>query len=258
MASSYSKTSVFDRQHVNEKPVKGVSFWKDAFLVTVFTRYVRTAGQTGEKKSHLKVETNTSLCGRGIKNGCFQISPFVFGYHGRFPFNISEISQRNDTFRLHRPDPSHRTFGYCSCKQDTKERDWGQQFCQMERDISVRPTEMTRPVKVDHLQSWSRIFGLHQTKMVRSIWKQADYSKISVALTHLLINSCICFGRQVYSPWICKFWSEKRVGNKYGLCLCLKRSKQKLSKMRTSFEHLAEIACGLHYRSVYMEKSGLW
>ena len=169
MASSYSKTSVFDRQQVNKKPVKGVSFRKDAFLVTVFTRYVRTAGQTGEKKSHLKFETNTSLRGRGIKNGCFQISPFVFGYHRRFPFNISEISQWNDTFRLHRPDPSHRTFGYCSCKQDTKERDWGLQFCQMERDISVRPTEMTRPVKVDHLQSWSRIFGLDQTKMVRSI-----------------------------------------------------------------------------------------
>ena len=28
--------------------------------------------------------------------------------------------------------------------------------------------------------------------------------------------------------------------------------------MRTSFKHLAEIACWLHYRSVYMEKSGLW
>ena len=40
----------------------------------------------------------------------------------------------------------------------------------MERDISVRPTEMTRPVKVDHLQSWSRIFRSDQTEMVRSIW----------------------------------------------------------------------------------------
>ena len=29
----------------------------------------------------------------------------------------------------------------CSCKQDTKERYWGQQFWQMERHISVRPTE---------------------------------------------------------------------------------------------------------------------
>ena len=41
------------------------------------------------------------------------------------------------------------------CKQDTKERYWGHQFCLMERDISVRPTEMTGLVKVDHLQSWS-------------------------------------------------------------------------------------------------------
>ena len=57
-----------------------------------------------------------------------------------------------------------------SCKQDRKERYWGQQFWQMERDSSVRPTEMTRPVTVDHLQSWSRIFRSDQTEMVRSIW----------------------------------------------------------------------------------------
>ena len=40
----------------------------------------------------------------------------------------------------------------------------------MERDISLRPTEMTRPVGVDQLQSWSRIYRSGQTKMVRSIW----------------------------------------------------------------------------------------
>ena len=39
-----------------------------------------------------------------------------------------------------------------------------------ERDcISVRPTEMTRPVTVDHLQSWSQIFRSDQTEIVRSI-----------------------------------------------------------------------------------------
>ena len=58
----------------------------------------------------------------------------------------------------------------CSCKQDRKVRYWGQQFWQMERDISVPPTEMTRPVTVDHLQSWFRIFRSDQTEMVRSIW----------------------------------------------------------------------------------------
>ena len=90
----------------------------------------------------------------------------------KFRFEISEIprAQCNGTFRLHRPDTSHCASGYCSCKQDTKERYWEQQFCQMERDISVRPTEMTRPVTVDHLQSWSRIFRSDQTEIVRSIW----------------------------------------------------------------------------------------
>ena len=89
----------------------------------------------------------------------------------KFRFEISEILrvQWNGSFRLHRPDSSHRALGYSSCKQDTKEWYWGQQFCQMERDISVRPTEMTRPVKEDHLQSWSRIFRSDQTEMVRSI-----------------------------------------------------------------------------------------
>ena len=46
------------------------------------------------------------------------------------------------------------------CKQDTKERYWGQQFCQMERDISVGLTD---------LLSWSIIFRSDQTEMVRSI-----------------------------------------------------------------------------------------
>ena len=56
-----------------------------------------------------------------------------------------------------------------SCKQDRKELYWGQQFWQMERDISDRPSEMTRPVTVDNLQSWFRIFRSDQTEMVRSI-----------------------------------------------------------------------------------------
>ena len=33
-----------------------------AFLVTVFTRYVRTVGQTGEK--HLRFQTEKDTCGR--------------------------------------------------------------------------------------------------------------------------------------------------------------------------------------------------
>ena len=89
----------------------------------------------------------------------------------KFRFEILEISrgQWNGTFRLHRPDPSQHAFGYYSCKQDAKEGYWGQQFSQMETDISVRPTEMTRPVKVDHLQRWSQIFRLDLTEMVCSM-----------------------------------------------------------------------------------------
>ena len=96
----------------------------------------------------------------------------VLSIQQKFRFEISEISpvRWNGTFRLHRSEPSYLAFGYWSWKQDTKERYWWQQFCQIKRDISVRPTETTRPVKVDHLQSWSWIFRSDQTEMVRSIW----------------------------------------------------------------------------------------
>ena len=97
---------------------------------------------------------------------------WVLSIQQKFRFEISKIqlAQWSCTCRLHRPDPSHRAFGYCSCKQDTKERYREKQFGQMERVISVRPTEITGPVKVQHLQSWSRIFWSDQTEMVCSIW----------------------------------------------------------------------------------------
>ena len=54
----------------------------------------------------------------------------------------------NGSFRFHRSVPSHRVFAYCSCcKQDTKERYWGQQFCQMEGTFWS-----DRPKRVD----WSK------------------------------------------------------------------------------------------------------
>ena len=95
---------------------------------------------------------------------------------GRFPFNKNSglrfrtFNVPNGTIlwlRLHRPDPSHRAFGYCSCKQHTKERYMGRQLCQLERDNRVRRAEMIKPVEVDHLQSSSRIFRSDQTEMVR-------------------------------------------------------------------------------------------
>ena len=71
------------------------------------------------------------------------------------------------TFQLHSPDPSQCSFGYCCCKQDAKEWYWGQRFCQMETDVSVRPTdrptEMNGPVKTDHLQRWFQIFRSNRT-----------------------------------------------------------------------------------------------
>ena len=62
-------------------------------------------------------------------------TPFLWTALRWFPFakipvwNFGHFTcpmQRPDPTR---PDPSHRAFGYYSCKQDTKERYWRQQFC---------------------------------------------------------------------------------------------------------------------------------
>ena len=105
------------------------------------------------------------------------------------------------TFRLHRPDPSHRAFGYCSCNQDTGEQYWEQQFCQMERDISVLTTEMIKPVKEDHLQSWSRMFRSDQIKTVYSM---------------------------LYQPKISEFWVERKAPQRNSLILGFQKRKSEV------------------------------
>ena len=61
------------------------------------------------------------------KNGALRRSLFVgkqraLSIHQKFRFEISETSraQWNGTFRLHRPDPSHRSFCYCGFAADSK------------------------------------------------------------------------------------------------------------------------------------------
>lgn len=76
----------------------------------------------------------------------------------------------NGTFQLYRPDSSDRAFNYFSCKQDKKERYWGQQFKKWKGTFRSGLTEMSGPVKEDHLWRWSKIFRSDLTKMVRSAW----------------------------------------------------------------------------------------
>ena len=70
----------------------------------------------------------------------------------RFPFNkysgLKFFGNSTSPFRSHRSVPSHRAFGYWYCKQDTKERYWGQQFVKWKGTF-----EITWPFKVDHLQT---------------------------------------------------------------------------------------------------------
>ena len=69
----------------------------------------------------------------------FYLTHRALSIQQKFWFAILKIlcPQWYGTFQLHRHDPSHCAFGYCSGKQDTKEWYWGQQFCQREGDILV-------------------------------------------------------------------------------------------------------------------------
>ena len=106
-------------------------------------------------------EINTNSCPK----------PGTVSIQQKFWCEILEIpcAQWNGTFWLHRSDASHHAFGYCSCKQDAKELYWTQQFSQMEKDISARPTGMIEQIKVVPLQSWSQILWSDWTKMVHYI-----------------------------------------------------------------------------------------
>ena len=92
-------------------------------------------------------------------------------FHKTFP-----MAERQGTvhlaFRLHRLDPSHRGLGYCSWKQDTKERYWGQQFCPiMERD-SFGPTDQTDQTGQIGLPSKRGTF--HSTKI--PVWNFRNFT----------------------------------------------------------------------------------
>ena len=92
---------------------------------------------------------------------------FLFNKNSSLKFWELHVPNEMVSSRYTDQNPSHCTSGYCSCKQDAKEQYWEQQFCQIERDISVWPTEMSGLVKVDHLQRWSQI--------VRSYWTKFDF-----------------------------------------------------------------------------------
>ena len=49
--------------------------------------------------------------------------------------------------------------GYCSCTQDTKERYWEQQFCQMEKG-HFSPTDRNDQTGQSGLRRWSQIYIL--------------------------------------------------------------------------------------------------
>ena len=128
--------------------------------------FERNAGLEGDKRR----KTSSRVLA-----GLASIANYGSFHSTKIPVLISKVprAQWNSIFRLHIPDASHRAFGYCSRKQDAR----------VVLGIaivsnSVRPTEMTRPVKVAHLQRWSQIIRSDRTEMARLIWFLTEISGI--------------------------------------------------------------------------------
>ena len=109
----------------------------------------------------------------------------------------------------------------------------------MERDISVRSTEMTRPVKVDHLQSWSRIFRSSQTEMVRSICctnqEFGNFGFGKRSLTLLSVTSTLHW----FLKWLMRSWFGSLSNYHDGGNENVKKAVTLISKATTLHEHHA-------------------
>ena len=115
-----------------------------------------------------------------VTRGAFHSTKITVWYFGNFKCPMERYIPVAKTW----PKPPFLVIVLVSKIQKSGTED--NNFCQMGRDTSVRPTEMTRPVKVDHLQNWSRIFRSDQTEMVRSIlcanrnkWRAAKDCRLS-------------------------------------------------------------------------------
>ena len=106
-----------------------------------------------------------------------------------------------DYIRLHRPYPGHRAFGYCSCKQDTKERYGGQQFGQMERNICFRPVKVdyapsnfdrSKPKRSVPLDVPTKIFGI-LGRLESAQWIAGNTFRISLHLISILEMAFLTF-----------------------------------------------------------------
>ena len=93
MTSSYSKTSVFVRPHVNKKP----AFSKIFTLKSVFEkmRFRWPLDQIGGKNIRFQIKTDT--CGRGLSSWTLSIQP-------KIPEILVGTPNRTDHFGLVRPE----------------------------------------------------------------------------------------------------------------------------------------------------------
>ena len=130
----------------------------------------------------------------------------------------------------------------CSCKQDTKERYWGQQFWQMERDISGRPTEMTISVGPNrngpfHLMNQPKFpeFGVEWKAPFILLQGEIQHCNINCnrVITKQHVHSCIQ-NWQCFTDGLLQCFTDGRgrggggEGRGVGECLILKQGCWKL------------------------------
>ena len=118
----------------------------------------------------------------------FQIALYVYKHCGSFlfkknsglkflKFHVPNGTVQSGTIRLHRPDPSHRGFGYLR-KSGTGGNNFVKWIGTFRSDRPKRADRSKWTTFVDHLQKGSQIFHSDRTEMVHSIWFRTEISGI--------------------------------------------------------------------------------
>ena len=114
-------------------------------------------------------------------------------------FEISEISRArwNGTVHSGYRDPTEATARMVIVLVSR-----GQQFCQMERDLSVRPAEKAKPVNEDRLQSSSRIFRIFRKGPFHMMYQpNSGLNGKRPKMIRILINSSKSLLSKLFLVW---------------------------------------------------------
>lgn len=119
------------------------------------------------QEQHVEKSTTVSKVSNKVKSTRTLSIPQKFRCKNFRTSELQRCTQWNVTSPSQRPDPNHRTFGCCSCEQDTKGRYSGSYNNLVKRKGHFGPTN--RNERTAHSEPTSKVVRSDPKKKVRSI-----------------------------------------------------------------------------------------